>query len=205
MFSVSMSPRHASETSKRTILARQCSAAPASPTTTITTITLPAITAITISTLLFILLGYRFETKRCAPKSIWPARQDLKSPARDVNRNRRGGDAAHCSLLMGRPQHDLCNRFGDLFGRAPGDLHSLHLSCLPRSRSPLTCSTSRRECCTSRALQHRCRGILCDTVARCDCSVPAQIANGFRRCGIRRNHLLAKELLEASDDAARAT
>ena len=25
---------------------------------------------------------------------------------------------------MGRLQHDLCNRFGDLFGRAPGDLHA---------------------------------------------------------------------------------
>ncbi len=74
-----MPPRQSSETLKRTILARQCSAAHASPTTTIATITIPAITAITISTLLFILLWYRFETKRCARKSIWPARQVLES------------------------------------------------------------------------------------------------------------------------------
>ncbi len=74
-----MSPRHSKKTLKRTILARQCSAAPASPTTTIITITIPPITAATTRTLLFILLWHRFETKSCARKSIWAARQVLQS------------------------------------------------------------------------------------------------------------------------------
>ena len=84
----------------------------ASSTTTVTTTTIPAITAITSSTLFFILLWHRFETKRCADKSIWPSRQILES----VGNNKNVCDDVFCNTAsnIGTLRAPAFHRYGSI-------------------------------------------------------------------------------------------